>query len=179
MKTASREKRTSAGSAAGFEPDISILKVLKYDNQNNLICIYTVYVLYIYIKNNKALFPLAYWVLAYLVVKSSKTEYARNLSPKWGKHLLSFFNFCHPTSYPIITKPLINSKFLIIMDSENGHSVSCYRDTLTAISCILWTESRIRQTGAFKNDQNVVFLYAAAIWSGVFVWRILISRKFF
>ena len=36
MKTASREKRTSAGSAAGFEPDINILKVLKYDNQNNL-----------------------------------------------------------------------------------------------------------------------------------------------
>ena len=108
------------------------------------------------------------------------------------------------------------------MDSENGHSVSCYRDTLTAISCILWTDpeyarvvwilgqskdklcklcriikvelllhppsmsfspcvnrSRIRQTGAFKNDQNVVLLYAAAIWSGVFVWRILISRNFF
>ena len=57
MKTASSEKRTSAGSAAGFEPDISILKVLKYDNQNNLIYIY-ICIIYIYIKNNKALFPI-------------------------------------------------------------------------------------------------------------------------
>ena len=36
-KTASREKRTSAGSAAAFESDFHILKVLKYNNQNSLI----------------------------------------------------------------------------------------------------------------------------------------------
>ena len=59
-----------------------------------------------------------------------------------------------------------------------AHLVSCYCESRTAISCILWTESRIHQTGAFKNDQNIVFL-EAALWPGVFVWGILISRKFF
>ena len=34
-------------------------------------------------------------------------------------HQNEFFNFCHPASYPIINKPLINSKFPFIMESEN------------------------------------------------------------
>ena len=78
----------------------------------------------------------------------------------------SYFDRCLGDIHNMMTSPI-----WWLATLTPAHLVSCHRDTLTAILCILWTESRIRQTGAFKNDQNVVFytqLFGLAYLSGVF-----------